>query len=171
MYLRLRWPYSWISCPKPSVYIDQCTLNQSLIYLLPTRSWQATTLFFTKDNSKCAQWWHSWNSSSPDDSINKANFLDLGANRLYTILNSVTYFFHDCGQVPYIFSFSDSFLYTMVMIPIPLQEMAEKRKRVPSVGEFPRKNSVFSIPKWTHRSKHSNFTQHRPWEDKDRLKG
>lgn len=34
----------------------------------------------------------------------------------------------------------------MGMMPIPLQEMAEKRQRVPSAGEFPRKN-CFLNPK------------------------
>lgn len=84
---------------------------------------------------------------SPDDSINKENFLGLGANRLYTILNSVAYPFHDSEQVPYIFSFSVSSLYTMVMIPIPLQEMAEKSQRVRSAGDFPRKKLRFLNPK------------------------
>lgn len=96
-----------------------------------------------------------------DDTINKENFLGFGANRLYSILHSAISSFHDCGQVPYIFSFSVSSLYTMGMMPTPLQEMAEKRQKVPSVGEFPRKNSIFSIPKWTQRSKHSNFTYHK----------
>lgn len=35
----------------------------------------------------------------------------------------------------------------MVMVSIPLQEMAEKRQRVPSAGDFPRKKLWFLNPK------------------------